>query len=68
MKIQEVKELHNKTKEELQKLLTDARDALFSLSMEKEQMKLTDTRSLKRKRTEIAQILTALARKENDHA
>lgn len=68
MKIQEVKELHNKTKEELQKLLTDARDALFSLSMEKEQMKLKDTRSLKRRRTEIAQILTALARKENVHA
>ncbi|MBI4084520.1 MAG: 50S ribosomal protein L29 [Candidatus Levybacteria bacterium] len=68
MKTKDVKELHTKSKEELKKMLTEAKDALFSQQMEHQQMKLKNTRSLSMKRKDIARIASILRGKELSNA
>ncbi|MDO8621427.1 MAG: 50S ribosomal protein L29 [Candidatus Levybacteria bacterium] len=64
MKTKDKQALHTKTIEELKKLLQDLKSALFSLSLDKTQNKLKNTRSIYLKRKEIAQIATVLREKE----
>lgn len=64
MKTNELRELHAKSKDELQKLLSDAQEAFFSLRMDHTQLKLKNVRSLSVKRREIAQIQSVLRGKE----
>jgi ribosomal protein L29 len=68
MKTKEKKDLTTKDIKELRSMLKDARDALFSLRMEKAQVKLKNPRSIFHKRKEIAKILTILNRKEYENA
>ncbi|PIY93865.1 MAG: 50S ribosomal protein L29 [Candidatus Levybacteria bacterium CG_4_10_14_0_8_um_filter_35_23] len=68
MKTKEKKDLLTKDLKELRNMLKDARNALFSLRMEKAQVKLKDPRSIFHKRKEIAKILTVLRRKEYENA
>ncbi|MBI4097180.1 MAG: 50S ribosomal protein L29 [Candidatus Levybacteria bacterium] len=68
MKTKDVKELHTKSKEELKKMLTEAKDALFSYQMDHQQMKLKNTRSLSMKRKDIARIASILRGKELSNA
>lgn len=64
MKTKDIKELHTKSKEELKKMLSEAKDALFSLHLDHKQLKLKNTRSLSVRRKEIAQIASILQGKE----
>ncbi len=64
MKSKERKDLQTKTKEELQKLLSDGREALTHLQLEHSQGRLKNTRSIFWRRKEIARILSILNRKE----
>ena len=64
MKTKDKQALHTKTIGELKKLLQDSKSALFSLSLDKTQNKLKNTRSIYLKRKEIAQISTVLREKE----
>lgn len=64
MKINERKQLHTKTMEELRVLLKEVRDALLSLRFEKAQKKLQKTREIFEKRKDIARIATVLREKE----
>lgn len=66
MKTQEKKELQAKTKEEVQKLLTDAESALAALLLDKEQNKLKNTTSVARTKDEIAVLKTILKIKEGE--
>ena len=50
--------------EELKSILKEAKDALFSLRLEKAQNKLKNLRSIFLKRKEIARILTEIKEKE----
>jgi len=68
MKTKEKKDLLTKDLKELRSMLKDARNALFSLRMEKAQVKLKNPRSIFHKRKEIAKILTVLNRKEYENA
>jgi ribosomal protein L29 len=68
MKTKDKKDLFTKDIKELKNMLSEGRDALFSLKMEKSQNKLKNTRSIFMKRKEIARILTALRRKEFENA
>ena len=52
--------LQGKNKNELQKLLEDARGELFALRIDNSQRKLKNTSSLTIKRKEIARILTRI--------
>jgi len=65
MKRREIKDLANKSTEELQKQLFEARKALFDLQMDLKMAKLKDLRSLFWKKKEIAYVLTQLRRKEH---
>lgn len=65
MKTKDKKELFAKGKEELQTLLKETRDALFSLRLEMSQNKLKNTRSIFFKRKDIARILTAIKQKSS---
>lgn len=64
MKTKDKKELHSKSIKELNKLVTDAKDALVGLKMDKTQNKLKNTSILTIKRKEIAQMLTVIRMKE----
>ncbi len=64
MKLKDKKELHAKDTTELKKLLKDAKTAMMTLLLDKEQNKLKNTSSLSNKRREIAVIQTILRAKE----
>lgn len=64
MKTKDRQALHAKTIEELKKFLQDLKGTLFSLSLDKTQNKLKNTKSIYLKRKEIAQISTVLREKE----
>lgn len=64
MKSKDIKELHQKSVEELTKLLSETKTKLFSHKMEKEQGKLTDLRMMSKTRDDIAVILTILRSKQ----
>jgi len=64
MKSQDVKALHEKTAEELKKLLSESRIARNAAALELAQMKAKNTKHLNTIRKEIAQILTILKEKE----
>lgn len=68
MKTKDKKDLFTKNIKELRSMLSEARDALFNLKMEKSQNKLKNTRSIFMKRKEIARILTVLRGKEFENA
>lgn len=64
MKTNEKKELAEKTIQELQVLLKEAKDRLFVLHLQKSQFKLKNVRSLFWKRKEIALLMTVIQGKE----
>jgi ribosomal protein L29 len=64
MKSKDKKELHQKSTSELRKMVTEAKDALVLLKMEKIQNKLKNPRQLSIKRREIAQMMTIIRMKE----
>lgn len=64
MKTKDKKELHLKSLEELNNLVTEAKDVLSGLRLEKMQNKLKNTSLLSLKRKEIAQMLTIIRGKE----
>ena len=64
MKTKDKQALHTKTIGELKKLLQDLKSTLFSLSLDKTQNKLKNTRSIYLRRKEVAQIATVLREKE----
>jgi ribosomal protein L29 len=64
MKTKEKKELHMKSIKELTKLITDAKDALSLLKLDKIQNKIKNTSQFSIKRKEIAQMLTIKRLKE----
>lgn len=64
MKRREIKELANKSTEELLKQLQEAKKALFDLQMDFRMAKLKNLRSLFWKKKEVAYLLTQLRRKE----
>jgi ribosomal protein L29 len=68
MKVRDVKELHTKSREELQKMLAEARSAKHEAAMELAQLKAKNTRQMFNKRREIAQILTVMNLKEKSDA
>ena len=67
MKQRDIKDLVNKSTEELQKQLLEARKALFEMQMDQKMAKLKDLRSLFWKKKEIAYLLTHLQRKEQSN-
>lgn len=64
MKSKDKKTMSDKSTNELQAQLKEARDELFSLRLDKAQNKLKNTRSLFLKRKEIAYVLTLIREKE----
>ncbi len=64
MKTKEKKDLFTKSSNELGKLLSEAREDLVNLNLEKVQNKLKNQRSIFMKRKEIALIATALREKK----
>jgi len=64
MKSKDKKELHLKSIKELGNLVTEAKDALVGLRLDKTQNKLKNTSMLSVKRKEIAQMLTIIRLKE----
>lgn len=64
MKTKDKKELFTKSKEELQNLLKETRQALLTLQLEIAQNKLKNTRSIFFKKKDIARMLTALRERE----
>ena len=59
------KEMHTKTAGELKELVKQGRSELFTLTMDYTQRKLKDTAAIKRKRKDIAILLTVLKEKES---
>jgi len=68
MKTKDKQALHAKTLQELKTLFKEAREALWSLKLEKRLGKLKNPRSIFWKRKEIAQILTIIREKEFENA
>ncbi len=66
MKTKEKKELQQKTIQDLQKLLVEARSRLFSHKMEKAAGKLGDVRLLSKTRDDIAKLLTVYKMKQKE--
>jgi len=66
MKIKEVKELHQKTKEELLKILKDLTEEIEKLRIDLSTNKLKDTNVIKEKKKDVARILTILKEKETE--
>lgn len=64
MKSKDKKELHMKSIRELGNMVTEAKNQLAELGMDKIQNKLKNTSSLSLKRKEIAQMLTIMRLKE----
>lgn len=60
----EFKEIKNKTEKELHKLLAEGRDRLRELRFKDANKQLKDVKSIKKLRTEIAQILTVFNEKK----
>ena len=56
--------VHDKEVTELQKMLKEAREILFTANMEHKQGKLKNTRGLSLQRDSIAKLLTVLKEKE----
>lgn len=63
MKVNDRKELHSKTVEELEKLLEEAYNTLSQLKLDNEQNKLKNTRSMTNTRKEIAVMKTLINEK-----
>lgn len=63
MKVNDRKELHSKTVEELEKLLKGAYNTLSQIKLDNEQNKLKNTRSMTLTRKEIAVMMTILNEK-----
>lgn len=68
MKTKEKKQLFEKNIKELRASLRETKEQLFSLKLEKMQMKLKNLKAIFLKRKEIAQIATALRKKEMENA
>jgi ribosomal protein L29 len=64
MKTKDKKALHAKSLKELNKMISDAKDAIVDLELDKTQNKLKNTSQLSVKRREIAQMLTIARIKE----
>lgn len=64
MKRKEIKALHEKTKEELEKMLGEKRLSLVKLRTDLASGKTKNVKALARERDEIAQILTIIKEKE----
>ncbi len=64
MKTKDKKELHTKTKNELLKMLKDAKESLMMLRLDKVQNKLKNTRNIFNTRQKIAVFKTILKEKE----
>jgi ribosomal protein L29 len=64
MKAQDVKALHEKSMEELKKMLGEARSAKNNAALELAQMKAKNTKVLASARREVAQLLTIIKEKE----
>lgn len=64
MKIKEIKQLKDKSKEELKTLLEQIREELFNLLLSHNLKKLKNTRLIFNKRKDIARIMTILQGKE----
>lgn len=63
MKAQDVKVLHEKSADELRKMLSEARSAKNHAALELAQMKAKNTKVFAAARKEVAQILTILKEK-----
>lgn len=63
MKTKEKKDLFTKTIPELKLLLKEAKESLFKMKMELSKKKLKDTRSIFKKRKDVAKILTVIKEK-----
>jgi len=64
MKTREKKNLQEKTIAELTKMVTEAKDTLFENRLEFLQGKLKNTAALRKKRRDIAQLMSILQAKE----
>jgi large subunit ribosomal protein L29 len=64
MKAKDKKAISEKTLQDLKTHLAEAREAIFLLRLDKSQNKLKNTRSIFRKRKEVARILTIMKEKE----
>ncbi len=64
MKTKVIKQLHGKTKEELQALIQSVKEELANFRLDQKQGKLKDTSSILHKRKEIARMQTVLQEKE----
>lgn len=60
MKSKDIKTLHLKSLQELNKEVTEAKDMLTNLQLDKMQNKLKNPRQISLKRKEIAQMLTII--------
>lgn len=68
MKSKDKNELHTKSIKELQRMVSEAQNALVELKLDKTQNKLKNTTMLSNKRKEIAQMLTIIKMKELSEA
>jgi large subunit ribosomal protein L29 len=59
-----IKEIKNKTEEELKDLLKTKKEDLFKLKMDKTQNKLKDVKSIYKTKKDIARILTLIRERE----
>lgn len=64
MKRNDIKGLHQKTLQELEVMITDARNELLDLGLAKAQNKLKNTRSIFFKKKDVARMLTIKKGKE----
>lgn len=61
MRRADLKQLHNKTREELQVMVRDTRDKLSQTLIDLAQNKLKDTSTIQRLRDDVARILTVIS-------
>jgi ribosomal protein L29 len=64
MKTKEKKELGQKTMPELTQMLREAKEAVYTLRLEKAQYKMKNMRAVFNKRKDVARILTKMKEKE----
>lgn len=67
MKRNDIQDLKTKTEEELRRTLSDIRDKVGALSIDKSLGKLKNTNEIKNKKKDIARILTFLSMKREVH-
>lgn len=60
------KELRAKTREELKKILEEAKESLYGFNLERVNRKLKNVSQIRKARHEIARILTILKEKETE--